>query len=93
MPAGFPQADCGSLGAWLTSLSSVFPPLNGLKVTGNQKEMKRVAPLKQMRLKEVREKKKDIPRELWDNIKHTNIDIIGIPEGKERKDLRRYLKQ
>ena len=35
----------------------------------------------------------DIPRELWDNIKHTNIDIIGSPEGKERKDLRKYLKK
>lgn len=56
-PAGFPHADCGSLGAWLTSLSSAFPPLNGLKVTGNQKEMKRVAPLKQMRLKKGRGKK------------------------------------
>ena len=39
------------------------------------------------------EKKKDIPRELWDNIKHTNIDITGSPEGKERKDLRKYLKK
>ena len=40
-----------------------------------------------------KKKKKDIPRELWDNIKHTNIDIIGSPEGKERKDLRKYLKK
>ena len=40
-----------------------------------------------------KKKKKDIPRELWDNIKHTNIDIIGIPEGKERKDLRKYLER
>lgn len=55
-PAGFPHADCGSLGAWLTSYSPPFPPPNGLKVTGNQKEMKRVAPLKQMRLKEGRKK-------------------------------------
>ena len=23
-------------------------------------------------------------RELWDNIKHTNIRIIGVPEGEER---------
>lgn len=56
-PAGFPHADCGSLGVWLTSYSPLFPPLNGLKVTGNQKEMKRVAPLKQLRLKEGRKKK------------------------------------
>ena len=24
-------------------------------------------------------------RELWDNIKHTNIPIIRVPEGEERK--------
>ena len=27
----------------------------------------------------------DSLRELWDNIKHTNIHIIGEPEGEERK--------
>ena len=24
-------------------------------------------------------------RDLWDNIKHTNIHIIGVPEGEERE--------
>ena len=24
-------------------------------------------------------------RELWDNVKHTNIHIIGVPEGEERE--------
>ena len=24
-------------------------------------------------------------RELWDNVKRTNIRIIGVPEGEERK--------
>ena len=24
-------------------------------------------------------------RELWDNMKHTNIRIIGVPEGEERE--------
>ena len=24
-------------------------------------------------------------RELWDNVKHTNIHIIGVPEGEVRK--------
>ena len=27
----------------------------------------------------------DSQRDLWDNIKHTNICIIGVPEGKERE--------
>ena len=32
--------------------------------------------------------------DLWDNIKHNNICIIGVPEGeeRERKDPRKYLK-
>ena len=36
---------------------------------------------------------KDSLRDLWDNIKCTNICIIGVPEGEERKDLRKYLKR
>ena len=35
----------------------------------------------------------DSLRDLWDNIKHNNIRIIGVPEGEERKDLRKYLKR
>ena len=35
----------------------------------------------------------DSPRDLWDNIKHTNIHIIGVPEGEERKDPIKYLKR
>ena len=27
----------------------------------------------------------DSLRDLWDNIKHTNIHIIGVPEGEERE--------
>ena len=38
------------------------------------------------------EKNEDSLRDLWDNIKHTNIHIIGVPEGEERKDLIKYLK-
>ena len=35
----------------------------------------------------------DSLRDLWDNIKHTSIHIVGVPEGEERKDLRKYLKR
>ena len=31
-------------------------------------------------------------RELWDNFKHTNIHIMGLPEG-ERKGWRKCLKK
>ena len=27
----------------------------------------------------------DSPRGLWDNIKHTNIQAIGVPEDEEKK--------
>ena len=31
-------------------------------------------------------------RELWDNMKHTNIHTIGVPEGEEReKETERYI--
>ena len=26
-------------------------------------------------------------RDLWDNMKHNNIQIIGVPEGKERAQV------
>ena len=32
-------------------------------------------------------------RNFWDNIKHTNIQIIGVLEVEERKDPRKYLKR
>ena len=36
----------------------------------------------------------DSLRDLWDNIKCTNVHIIGVAEEKrERKDLRKYLKR
>ena len=31
------------------------------------------------------ERNEDSLRDLWDNIKHTNIRIIGVPEGEERE--------
>ena len=41
-----------------------------------------------------KKKNEDSLRDLWD-IKHTNIHIIGIPEGekRERKGQRKYLKR
>ena len=35
----------------------------------------------------------DSLRDLWDNIKHTNIPIIGVPEEEKKKGLRKYLKR
>ena len=30
-------------------------------------------------------KKKVQPKDPWDNLKHTNFCIIGVPEGEERE--------
>ena len=35
----------------------------------------------------------DSLRDLWDNIKHTNIHIIGVPQKRERKNPRKYLRR
>ena len=32
-------------------------------------------------------------RDLWDNIKHANLHIIGIPEGEEKRGLKMDLKK
>ena len=37
-------------------------------------------------------RRKESLRDLWGNLKDNNIHIIGVPEGEERKDLRKYLK-
>ena len=33
--------------------------------------------------KKITKKNEDSLRDFWDNIKHTNIRIIGVPEGEE----------
>ena len=44
---------------------------------------------KEKRLKRI----EDRLRDLWDNIKRTNIRIIGVPEEEGKKGLRKYLKR
>ena len=34
----------------------------------------------------------DSLRDLWDNIKHTNIQITGVPE-EEKKSMRKFFKK
>ena len=35
----------------------------------------------------------DSVRDLWDTIKHTNVHIIRLSEGEERKGQRKYLRR
>ena len=35
----------------------------------------------------------DILRDLWDNIKHTNIQIIGVPEEEKKKGYGKIFKE
>ena len=44
---------------------------------------------KEKRMKRI----EDILKDLWDNIKCTNIQIIGVSEEEEKKSLRKYLKR
>ena len=41
--------------------------------------------------KKIENKLEESLRELWDNVKHTNIHIIGVPEGEERKTDRKNI--
>uniref|UniRef100_A0A8D1PRU6 L1 transposable element RRM domain-containing protein n=1 Tax=Sus scrofa TaxID=9823 RepID=A0A8D1PRU6_PIG len=38
-----------------------------------------------MRKRKKIERNEESLRELWDNVKHTSIHIIGVPEGEERE--------
>ena len=44
---------------------------------------------KEKRMKRIEDSLSD----LWDNNKHTNIQIIEVPEEEEKKGLRKYLKR
>ena len=48
-----------------------------------------------MRIKKKNLKNEDSLKDLWDNIKWTNIHIIEFPEGagRERKGQKNYLKK
>ena len=35
--------------------------------------------------RKIMKRNEDSLRDLWDNIKHTNNHIIGVPEGEERE--------
>ena len=40
-----------------------------------------------------KELNEDNLRDLWDDVKHPNIRIIGVPEEEDRKAMRKYLRR
>ena len=61
----------------------------------NELEDKMVETTAKEQNKEKRMKRiEDHLRDLWENIKHTNIRMLGVPEDEEkRKGLKKYLKR
>ena len=49
-----------------------------------ENKMVEITPEEQNKVKRMK-RMKDNLRDLWDNIKHTNIRIIGVPEEEEKK--------
>ena len=46
----------------------------------------------QKRVKRMK-KTEDSFRDIWNNIKHINVPIIGFPEEEERKGITKFLKR
>ena len=60
--------------------------------SNQENRIEEVAQLEDQKEKRIK-KNEDSIRDLWDNIKHNNIRIIGVPEGEERKGQKAYLKK
>ena len=39
------------------------------------------------------ERSEDNLRDLWDNVKHPNIQIIEVPEEEDKKGMKKYLRR
>ena len=53
------------------------------RISELDKRLEEITQAEQKREKRIRQNENSV-RELWDNIKHANIRIIGVPEGEER---------
>ena len=63
------------------------------QISDLEDKMVEFSAVKQNKQKRIK-RNEDSLRDLGDNIKHTNIHILGVPEEeRERKDLRKYLKR
>ena len=62
--------------------SRISEPEEGISELENK--MVEITSEEQNKVKRMR-RTEDILRDLWDNIKHTNFQIIGVPEEEEKK--------
>ena len=75
------------------TLSEIKKNLQGTNSGGNEAEnqinnlehRKKKALNQNSKKKKEFKKNKDRQRSFWDNFKHTNIRIIGVPEGEEKE--------
>ena len=44
-------------------------------------------------MKQREKRKEDNLRDLWDNVKHPNVQIIGVPEEEKKKDNEKILEE
>ena len=84
----------------ITKIKNILEGINSRITEGeerkNEQEDRMVEITATEQNKEKRMKRmEDSLRDHWDNIKHTNIPIIGVPEEEEkkRKGLKKYLKK
>ena len=54
------------------------------QMSGLGERMVEISAMEQNKEKRMK-RNKDTPRDFWDNTKHTNIQIIGVPEEEEKK--------
>ena len=61
-------------------------------ISGLEDTMVEITSEKQNKVKRI-QRAEDGLRDLWNHIKFTNIQIIGVPEEEKRKGMRKFLKR
>ena len=79
---------------WKNPLAGINSRLTGRTVGDFEDRMMEITATEEKKKKKKRDEKKLYQSEvLFGNTKCTNINFLGIPEGEERKGLRKYLKR
>ena len=74
----------------LTEIKNTLEGINsriseaGERISELEDKMVEITSAEQNKVKRMK-RTEDSLRDLWDNVKHTNIRVIGVPEEKEKK--------